>query len=177
MQELLNKLPSRWEDITLEQFQNLTETTIHEDGDILNGIENSIGVLSQLLQKPIEELEELPIRDLAHLTNKISFMSKAPAYGKTSIIDWKPVDDITYNDFMLFTSIQDNHLQKMHIFLKNFSNTKLSTEELLQLPITEVMTGFFLLRNQLRQYAKRLVKSTQSRLKKQKKIQRKKQVQ
>ncbi len=164
MKELLNKLPQSWEQVTLEQFQKMSSTPITEEGTIFDGMENSIAVMSKLLDVSVDELESMSMIDLATLGNRISFMTTEPQPDKTSPIKWKKVEEISYNDFLVFIQLQDKQLENLHTFIKTFSHTTLTEDEILQLPITQVIWGFFLFRNQLRQSLKASIKSTRQQL-------------
>lgn len=160
-QELLKKLPASWDEVTLAKFQLLTTTEITETEDILNGMENSIAVISKLTGVSIDELESMSMNDLAILSNKLTFMLTPPQSNqKTSVLVWKKLHEITYNDYVNFIQLQDKQLENMHVFIKSFSKTELTEEEVLQLSIPECLTGFFLLKKMLQKYLKASIKST-----------------
>lgn len=167
MKELLNKLPSSWEQVTLKQFQDLALIPITEDGTIFDGIENSIAVISYFTGLSIDELESMSMIDLGKLGNKLNWMVTPPESTKESIIKWKKVEEISYSDYLTFIAFKDKQIENLHVFIKAFSHTTLSQEEILQLPTTECVTGFFLFRKQLRQSLKASIKSTKIQLAKQ----------
>lgn len=162
--ELLEQLPASWEQTTLEQFQKLTSIELTEDSGAFNGVQNSLEVISKLSGVSVEDLEELPMKDIQTLGSKISFMVTPPVPAKTCQFTWKKVDEITYNDYVNFIQLQDKQIENLHVFIRNFSTTKLTEYEILQLPITEVITGFFLFRKQLQSYLQTSILLTKTRL-------------
>lgn len=169
---LLNNLPSSWEQVTLNQFQQLSNIEINTDEQFA-GIENTLAVLSILSGISIEDLESLPMKELLELGNKISFITQEPEPAKkTSLTKWKDIDSISYNDFIVFLQNQEGILSNLDVFVKQFSKTELTKEEILQLPITEVLAGFFFARQKLRRYLKLLELSTKLEIKRHKKKER-----
>lgn len=160
LEEILKQLPSSWDEITLEQFQKLTSVVIAEDPTIpFTGIDNTLGVISQLTGLSVDELENLPMIDLQRLAAKMSFITSAPSPAKKSFLEWKKLEDITYNDFVTALQMQQDQFNNLHKYVKMFTTNKLTEEEVLQLPITEVHTGFFLFRKELKKYLKCSIRS------------------
>jgi len=157
---LLERLPDSWDSVTLKQFQDLTGLEFKEQFDEIEGIESTIAIISKLTGESVDEIELLSIREIMILADKLKFMIQPPAIAKTSSISFKPLDKITYNDYISFIQIQKNQLQNLHTFVKNFSTTELTEDEILQLPITDVLSGFFLSMKAYKKYAKRLILST-----------------
>ena len=167
----INKLPYSWNQVTLGQFQQLTQIQINE-GDFA-GIENTLSVISVLTGIPVTELEELAMKELALLGDRISFINTQPEPSKkTSLTKWKDLDSISYNDFIVFMQNQDDVLSNLDVFVKQFSKTELTKEEIQGLPITDVLQGFFLCRKKLRLSMKLLQWSTQLQAKRLKKKER-----
>lgn len=151
----LNKLPKSWDEITLDQFQKLSKIEI-KDGEFA-GIENTISVIGILTETPVEDLETLSMKELMMLGDRIRFISTKPEPSKkTSLTKWKDLESITYNDYIVYVQNQNDILTSLDEFVKQFSKSELSKEEVLQLPITDVLQGFFLYRKKLRQSMKLL---------------------
>ena len=153
-------LPNSWDEITLAQFQKLTSVIINEDGNMFDGMDNSISMMSKLLDISVDELEAMSMQDLAAMANKLNFMLTPPKEKATDLIKWKKVDEISYNDYVSYIQSGDKQLENLHVFIKNFSHTKLTEEEILRLPITEVINGFFLFRKELQKYLKASIRLT-----------------
>lgn len=161
LKSIIDSLPSSWYEVSLKQFQTLVTSEITETDDLFNGVTNTLEMVSKLTGIESKELENLLMRDITEIANKLSFTNEEPKPKKESIIVWKKVDEITFNDFITFTQIDETkRLENIHVFIKNFSTSKLSDEEILNLPITEVITGFFLLRKQLNKYLRSSIRST-----------------
>jgi len=159
--EILTKLPNSWDEITLKDFQKLTKANVSENesgSDLFDGVENTIEIISKLTGVSVDDLEALPIQELGVLGTKLSFMMEPPKPSNKSILKWLRIDEIPYNSFVNYIQLQDTQLENLHIIIKNFSKTELTEEQILELPITEVVTGFFLFRKLLRKYLKNLVR-------------------
>lgn len=153
--ELIEQLPSNWSELKLKDYQKLVDVDITEttdDGAELVGVENSIKVLSVLLDVPVDDLESMPLQHLGKLSQKIAFINEPPQPLKTSRIKWKKPDEISYNDFVKFQQVQDKPVQNLSEIIKAFAKNELTDEEVLDLGMDEVNTGFFLLRKELRQF-------------------------
>jgi hypothetical protein len=159
-QEIIKLIPSSWDELTLAKFQLLTECIIEEDGTMLAGMENTIQVISKLTDIPVEDLEEYSMNDLQTIAAKLDWMLVLPVAKKKSIIKWKELDEISYNDYISFLQIQDKPFENLHIIIKNFSHTELTKEEILNISTAEAFTGFFLCRKKLAKYLNRSIKST-----------------
>jgi hypothetical protein len=166
MEKVLIKLPSNWDEVTLLQFQSLLQLQITENEDYLNGFENTLKVISALSGIDVTVLEEQPMKEIVLMGAQLSFITNQPEHKKSDI-KWKAMDEITYDDFVTFISDPD-YLSNLSKFIKLFSLTTLTEEEILQLPITEVLYGFFLFRKGLKKYLKGLIQSTQKQLQNQK---------
>lgn len=157
---LLNQLPGSWNDVSLGMFQKLSSTRIREINDDFDGIENTLAVISKLTDTSIEDLEEMAMKDLQQLGSKLSFMVDLPARTKASVKEWKTPEEISYNDYVTFIKIEpDKQLENLGLFVKNFSKTKLTQDEIEALSLPDVLTGFFLQRKALIKSMKRLMKS------------------
>ncbi len=170
IKEILDKLPSSWEQINLKQYLDLTTIVIEEEADNpLNGIENTLSVISKLTDTPVSELEALPMHHIQQLGTKLAFMANLPEVSKNSSLKkWKKLEDISYNDYIFFVQVpQGKHLDNLQTFIKNFSQTTMTEEEILALPVTDVFNGFFLCRIQLDKYLNRSIRSTALKLMKQ----------
>jgi hypothetical protein len=159
-QELLTRLPKSWGDINIRTFHRLTRAKIQQEDDMTNGVQNTISVLSSLLEMPEEELEDLPMKDIVILSNKIEFLLENPETPKSGVLDWKNIDEISYDNFITYVQSYENQMENLDSFVINFSKTKLTKEEILDLPVTEVFRGFFLFNRQLKKLVNYLIITT-----------------
>jgi hypothetical protein len=160
IKEIQKQLPKSWDEVTLQMFTKMTKSVINENYDGMDGIENTLEVISKITDIPQEELEALPFKDIIALGNHLSFMVKPPEHLKQSVIKWKKLDEITYNDYVSFLQIKDDYINTLPVFIKNFSLNEMTEDEILNLSIREVFTGFFLFRKQLLKYLNHSIAST-----------------
>lgn len=154
--EILSKLPATWSELKFSDFIKLTSLEISdEEGSVTDGIENSIKAISILTDVSIEELENLPLSDLQLLGNKLSFSDKLPEPKKTSNFKWKMPDEISYGDFILFSNWEKKNFEAMPTIIKAFNKEEFTEEQISNLPMIEIITGFFLLRKQLKKFINR----------------------
>jgi hypothetical protein len=159
LKEILSELPKSWNEVTLEQFQMLTSVGINEDPmNPFNGIENTLAVVAVLTNVDKEALEELPMSELQLIAKHMAFITTPPQESKNSIIKWKKVNEVTYNDFVAALQLQEDIFTNMHKLIKLYSSNGYTEDEILKLPITEVHSGFFLFRKQLAKYYKDSIK-------------------
>lgn len=166
LSDLINKLPSSWEDVKMKDFQKILDITISENpaitfdeeatdsvGDIFDGAENSCKLLSVFLDIPVDELEAMPYSDLLQLAKMIEWVLTLPEPSKTSTISWKDFETISFNSFISFQNWAKEPLKNLPSLVAEFSN--LSKEEVLNVSIPDAFGGFFLFKNQLRKLLKR----------------------
>lgn len=170
---LLKQLPKSWDDISLKTFQKIMDLEITNNQDLFDGIQNSISVLSILTNSTVEELEELPMRDLMLLGSGLEFMKVLPKSTDKTSLQLKKIEEITFNDYVFFlNNSENNYIKNLHIYIKTFSKGELTEDEILDLPITDVLNGFFLFRKQLKESLKISIVSTKVDLMKMKVLQR-----
>lgn len=173
-QEILDKLPSSWEEITLKtaiKYLNV-EMEFPVDGDefekIQIGLNNIYKTIAVLTDISIEEAREIPKQWIDKMAVKTAFMNTNPIPKKESKIKWKGFDEISYDDFISFIQLQNEQwIDKMPTVIKAFSKNKLSEEEILEMNMLEVHTGFFLLMRQLKKSIRRMKIQTSNQLIKQ----------
>lgn len=157
--EILDKLPSNWSEVKVSDFIKLGEIDIIESADFnnqLDGIENTLQVISVFTDIPVSELEEYTYLELLPMGKKLDFMLTLPEVKKESSIKWKSISDITYNDFVVYQQVATNLYQNLHLIIPAFSVNKISAEEALEMSVEEIHTAFFLLRKDVKKYLKRM---------------------
>ena len=169
--DLLNKLPASWNELTIADFKKLNpiiEKLIKNED--INAVDIHIEILSTLLDVTPIEIESLPIADVIELSKKIAFVNETPiAKGKTSF-RWKDVTDITYSEYILFMNLKGSILDNTDNFIKYFAKDKLTTEEINQMSVQELINGFFLFNRMLTKSVKSSIWQTKLKLMKQKMI-------
>ncbi|RZK12909.1 MAG: hypothetical protein EOO46_01355 [Flavobacterium sp.] len=168
--ELLQKLPSSWDDVKMKDFQKILDLSISENqsihfdedpdsiGDIFDGAENSCKLLSVFLDIPVEELEAMPYLDLLKLASYVEWVTTLPEPANTSTIQWKDFETISFNSFISFQNWSKEPLKNLPALVAEFSN--LTKEEVLEVSVPDAFFGFFLFKKKmlksLKHSAKRL---------------------
>jgi hypothetical protein len=143
---LLEKLPSKWNDIKLYQYKKISDLTINESDDPLDGVDNTLSVIASLLDIPVEELEALPMKNIQAMASKMAFIAEAPKPTGKSPMKMKTIEQITYNDYVTYIQLSSDPIHNMTQILKTFSTDGLSEEEIDGLGMEQAMNAFFLLR-------------------------------
>lgn len=160
--EINNLLPKNWSEVSLKQYQKVLndvfneemENKTNEEEGILFATEINIKLIAALTGINEEKISELTLSEINSLASKLSFIKDFPKAEKTSVIAWKNIEEITYNDYVTYvTYAKDGDKvvwQNMPIIMRAFSKTDLSNEEALSLSMDKVFTAFFLLQKKLR---------------------------
>lgn len=172
MKNLIDLLPSSWDDINLETFQKLFVTPIEDSDDAITQIENGLRFISSFLDIPLEQLEELSMNDVQKLVNKIAFIYKLPKYGKKTRLKLKTLDEVTFNDYTFLLKKQEDGVKNMHLIIQQLSIEPLTMEEILNLPCVEVFNAFFLSVKSCKKLIQHSIKSTRKKLNQQMKEER-----
>lgn len=153
--KIIEKLPASWKEINLKtaikylnvEFESAVEDEIENLQRQLNNIYKTISVLTDI---PIEEIKNLPKNIIDEAAIKTAFMNQKPKPKKTSIIEWKCIEEITYDNFITYTQLQNDLIDNMPTIIKSFSKNKMNEEEIMNLDMEEIYTAFFLLMKQLK---------------------------
>ena len=148
VKELIEKLPGSWSELTFEKYKTLLDLTIEEQDDfggLFVGADNTIKILSRLTGASVEELEQLPLASIQQLSSRLSWMGETPEAQKTSTIKWKDLDIVTYNDYITYLQLSGEPLKHMTTIIKAFSTTELTEQQIDELSVQDVITGFQLL--------------------------------
>lgn len=165
IETILNQLPDSWETFTMEMFMKTSKSTINEDSnDILAGIENSLEVVSKITNIPVEELEQLSMFDIQKIGKQLDFMTKPFNPDELSTIDWKTLEEITYDNYIQFLQVSEDTLANLNVFIKSFAKN-MTDDQINRLNIKDVISGFFLLKSYVRQYLKRSIRQEKKRIK------------
>lgn len=148
LKELLDKLPNSWDDFTLEQFQKvgtiIDADEVGED-EMFKGVYNSIEMVGKLLDISPEAIGKMPFHITTRLCDKLSFTVQSPDIKEKSKYQWKDIDEITTDDIITMIKMGPQFIENSTEVVKAFCKDKLTTDEIKQMPMSEVVTGFFLL--------------------------------
>lgn len=153
--DIIKSLPGSWKEMKLKDFQKVMDITISENieqENIFDGLDNTIKVISSLTSIPVADLEELPMKEMIEVTKQISFITEIPGDSKACSLKWKQIDKISYDDFVTFNTLAQEPLVNLVPIIKTFSVDKLSDEQVLDLNMEDVFTGFFLLNRQSKKF-------------------------
>lgn len=158
MKEILKNIPSSWAELKLKDYNKLFELGIKVDeGEFTLISNNSLKAFSILSGLSIEELEDLPITAIGEINNRLSFLQTLPEPKAKSKLKWKKIDEVPYGAFIAFVQAQSDPLKSIHLILKEFSLNKLTEDEILDLTMDEVYTGFFLFQTSVNKSSKRII--------------------
>jgi hypothetical protein len=164
MKQKIKLLPKSWDEMTLGHFTKLLDTKVSEENVFIDGYQNTINIAATLLNETPEAFDNLPMKDIVEITKILEFMNTDIPHKKSDRFKWKTLEEITMDDYITISQYGDKTLYNLNAFVKIMNKTELTTEEIDQLAITEVMWGFFLCRMQLKKYTKDLIVSEKRRL-------------
>jgi len=150
--EIQPLLPSKWEDITLKQYQSIlgalidTEDDLTPDEQRAQQVDNLLNISSKLLNIPLDEIyKDFMPMDWDKLINHFSFI----------YVDMKPMDkphvkqkktiDVSFDNYILFSKLKPDVVsvaQSLPGIVKSFT-TGMTDEEIENLNIREAMSIFF----------------------------------
>ena len=168
--EILNRLPSGWDELSYGQYKEIslvTITEIDEVDELFIGQENTLKTLSVLTGVPIEELRSASYDEVIPMANRIAFTTLLPEYNKNHSIKWKKMDKLPYDSYVNFLTLSKDPNKNMGAIVKDFSIIELSDEEVDQLSMLEVYSAFFTLRKYARRYFKNTINRSMAILMKQ----------
>jgi len=161
--EILKKLPSSWDTFKLKDYMKCVDIEIsegHENeiDELLSGLDNTLSVISKLTDVSIKELELLDFNFIHQCGTMLSFMTELPKSVKSCSIKWKSVEEVSYNDFVSFLTLSKDAVHSLPEIIKTFSKDKFSDDEINEMSVAEVYTGFFMLRMYHRKFLNRLIR-------------------
>jgi len=165
--ELIDKLPSNWDEFKLSQYKRMGGLFISDeagDDSIFNGVENSISMLSVLLDISPEALKSLPFWVLTRLSDRLSFTLTAPVPKDESKYNWKGVDEITTSDLLIMLKLGNDLFVNSHEIIKSFCKDNLNDKQIDDMPVSEVVTGFFFLQMSVKKSMEDIQKSLLKRI-------------
>lgn len=164
IKELINQLPYSYDTLSFGQWLKIIdiELVTKQEEDFSN-LDNTVRIASAILDIPVSELEARPLAEIILLDKRLSFLNQPHMPSKTSL-KWKDIDTTTYDDFVWFIDQKDK--TDLLGFCNRFLQPSQTEEEILELSTQDVLSGFFLLRKQLRIYIQDSIKLEKKKLKK-----------
>lgn len=157
--ELLSKLPQSWDEVTLDFY--ITHLLKLEEKDIKSVedmYEDYINIASIYTEIPVEMIKKMPMVTVQLIHDRLSFLSQKPLKKEKSKYRWiKKIQDPDYDTFIFYLRAIEvmaaGNFDIMIDLIEKICVDKLSHEEIRKMPMSEVETGFFLLRKHLRRYS------------------------
>jgi hypothetical protein len=172
--QIANQLPSNWNELKLKDFRKLLPLKVtdqDEFDDLFVGVDNTYAVITTLTDATVPELDEianLSPTEAKSVFDKVSFLyNSEPNSHRKPSIKLKTMDEITYNDYVLFSMFEKKAVENLHIFLSSLSKEKLTEEEALELSTEEAYVCFFFVVRRVKRYIRNLKWSLRMRLLKQ----------
>ncbi|HEX4375280.1 MAG TPA: hypothetical protein VHZ50_18385, partial [Puia sp.] len=108
--------------------------------------DNNLSVLSALLDIPVDVLSQQPASIVLPLVDRIMFITVPPVVDvKKSKIRWKDINSLTYDNFIMITKCIDKSLEKSEYLIAAMMEDEMSSDDILELSMSEIQAGFFLL--------------------------------
>lgn len=177
--ELLNKLPSSWEQLKLKDYIKLSPILNDADAEELtdediytikhlSDLDKSIQLISLLTDVSIDDIEELPMVQVSELINKLGFIGTAPQPGKPQTA-YKQFDQLSYDAFITFQKLSldfteggilSSAVSNLPVMLSIFAkDPNHNAEYFLSQSMPEVIAGFFMVSKNIERYLKRMERS------------------
>lgn len=176
--EILNKLPSNWQELKLKDYIKLAPAINDDDSAMvdpdywtkqyLTDLEKNIQIISLLTDTAVEVIEAFTMAQLDELVTKVSFLNEAPKSPKTSV-KYKEFNQLSYDNFITFQKLQTDFtpdkiltsaIHNLPMMLSVFSKDSLSEDYFLNLSMPEIIAGFFLLTRNIEKYLRHLKASS-----------------
>lgn len=178
--ELLNKLPSSWEQLKLRDYIKLSPVlNASDNGELmdddiytikhLSDLDLSVKIISLLTDTPVDDIEALSMLEVNQLIEKLSFIGSVPQTGKPKIA-YKGFSELSYDNFITFQKLSldfteegilSSAIGNLPVMLSLFAkDEKHNPESILNLSMPEVINGFFTVKKNTERYIRRLERSS-----------------
>lgn len=166
-------LPDSWETFALGDFMKTVDLPISEGStdqteESFSGIDNTLKIISVILDVPVHFLEEYPLDITIRMAKRISFITDMPKVEDRKVSDWwKPIETVTYNDFVTFLTLAKDAVHNMPEILRSFARDPLTKEQINNMSVAEAYAAFFTLKKYAFKSLRRLENQTARKLLKQ----------
>ena len=167
--EILQKVPDNWQDLKLKTWIKMLDLKTYKPDldDPLQDVFTSLQILSIVLDLPLNIVEKFPLTLIKDVNKRLEFLQGKPEKIKKSKYKWiNSIEDPTYDDFITYVKINEQlskgDYNNFVILIKTILRQELTEEEILEMPMSEVENGFFLLRKFLMKYLKSIEKDLQT---------------
>jgi len=176
--ELINKLPTGWEQIDLKTYQRVMNQSYYFDlkeGDTdyaLQQIDNSLLTISALMEVPVDVLKGYEITEYIELAKRVQFTNTLPTPSNIKPSFIKESLDITLDNYLTYSALAstpakaiENIKGVMALFVKDnptekskwYSKSKVvPVPEIDSMNMIDVFTFFFFVQALLKKSLKRI---------------------
>jgi hypothetical protein len=155
--ELLQTLPTNWNELTLSQYNKLITANLIpvEDNDdvVMNDLDIDLMVIATLLNVHIDDLEALSVNEILPAIANISFLY-TPLEPIKSNLKCKDISDLTYAEFVQYMQLQGDPFNNVNEILPIFFDD-LKDVDLNEKPISEIVFFLIVLQKKLVKQLKR----------------------
>lgn len=164
--EIANQLPGSWEELKVKDYYKLLNLKVIEQDefdDLFVGIDNTYSIIQCLSDATTEELDAIaqmsPI-EARKVFDKVLFMhTQLPDDKRPASFPVKGIDEITYNDYVLYTMFFKEPATNLHRFIKVFSKVPMTEEEAMNASVADAWSVFFFQVRSVQKYSKNLKSS------------------
>lgn len=164
IEQIIEKLPKGWDEITLREFRKVLDVQVSEDDEfdgLFNGQDNTIKLLNILTGLSIETLMGLDVDIVIRMANKVEFLLQEPDLrGFKGSIRMKPIDKVSYGEYITFIMLSQDVFKNLDLLIKAFALNDFSDKDLEQLSMLEVYAAFFTLKQHVERYMKAMARWT-----------------
>lgn len=142
--EIFNIIPKSWSEFTLEQY--LRTLTITDDPNVMTDVQNieqGSQLLAALSGVDKSVIDGLTYKEFLWLQSSLKWMQEKPADNCDVEKLYKGIDEITLDEYILFQNYQSNPIEVLPILISTLRKEKVSIEETLRLPMSEVIPAVF----------------------------------
>ncbi|WP_316841380.1 hypothetical protein [Pedobacter gandavensis] len=177
MNEQINKLPSQWSELKLNEY--ITVTSIELTSELIDEVDDEGLAVADYLIKVASVLLNINEADIradfnyvVSIVNRLKFILQPPVFDKKykSIYKWKAKEKLTYDEYISLMQIlkTDDMIKSLPDIIKIIIDQgSPDPNEIAEMNMDEVYHGFFLHKQQQLKSLKRLQTSTMKKLVKQ----------
>lgn len=141
-------VPENWSEIPYKNYLKLTNTELDftEDVSSFDSLQTMIAII---LEAQIDDLSSLKVNTYQSIINTLSFIEEAPerSGSKWSI---KSINELTYDEFVRYEKMKGSPMMNQIQILSMMSGKNMV--EISNMPVTEVLDGFFYLWKSVKRY-------------------------
>ncbi|RZL15172.1 MAG: hypothetical protein EOO89_14325 [Pedobacter sp.] len=185
LNDLYHALPDSWAKLKYKHYKHLVKLQMVDEApvdvlelvdagitdlstftpNIKSNIDNTALLLSTMLDVPVESLLALDSIHFLTLANRIKFIYTEPSIeGYKCSIKWKDMTTMTTNDYILFLTLANDPVNNIGAIVKSFSLNDMTDEDVDELSVLDIHSGFFLLIKQWQKYTNSQIRREQLKL-------------